>query len=234
MTLGGRRTRDNDFNGNPFVLVHNSGWPDLRTEGAEMTHQRQWFSGVFLGAILLIPGSAAAQDTAHKQTDSAAPANPDSTKPGAPQASLAKLAGDYARVIKFVGPAGAGIAPSPGTAKISVVLGGRFILEESTDTVMGRTVDGLRLYGYNNATQQYEMARMYTMSTAITMMTGTSTDGGKTINFAGTTDTSAKGAAALHAEFRVVSDDQFVVTLSTTAPDGKEEPFQETDYKRKK
>jgi hypothetical protein len=149
-------------------------------------------------------------------------------------AFLTNLAGDYARVIKFVGPAGAGIAPSSGTAKISVVLGGRFILEESTDTVMGRTVDGLRLYGYNNATKLYEMVRMYTMSTAITMMTGTSTDGGKTIDFSGSTDTSGAGKTPLHAEFRVVSDDQFVVTLSTIGDDGKDSPFQETDYARKK
>ena len=155
-------------------------------------------------------------------------------KPGVEQVTLAKLAGNYARVIKFLGPAGAGMEPFSGTAKISVVLGGRFLLEESTDVVMGNKVEGLRLYGYNDATKQYEMARMYTMSTAMTMMAGTSTDGGKTIHFAGTTDASAKGAAPLHAEFRVVSDDEFEVTLSTIGDDGKDAPFQSTTYHRKK
>ncbi len=199
-----------------------------------MTRTGRWFVCAALGISMLAAVSALAQNHPQDKRDNAAPSKSDSTKPGPAQATLAKLAGDYARVIKFVGPAGAGIAPSSGTAKISVVLGGRFLLEESTDTVMGRTVDGLRLYGYNNAAKQYEMARMYTMSTAITMMTGTSTDGGKTINFVGTTDSSAKGAAPLHAEFRVTSDDEFVVTLSTIGDDGKDAPFQSTEYTRKK
>lgn len=200
-----------------------------------MTRTKWSFAGAAFSLISLVTGSVFAQRDAHANQDNAvAPSASDSTKPGAPQAALAKLAGEYARVIKFVGPAGAGIAPSSGTARISVVLGGRFILEESTDAVMGRTVDGLRLYGYNNATKQYEMVRTYTMSTAITMMTGTSTDGGKTINFVGTTDASAKGAAPLHAEFRVMSDDEFEVTLSAVGDDGKYAPFQSTEYMRKK
>jgi Protein of unknown function (DUF1579) len=180
---------------------------------------------VLLGAILLLPAAARAQGAATRV---------DTTKPGAPQAALAKLAGDYDRVIKFVGQTGAAAAPSSGTAKISVVLGGRFILEESSDTVFGRPVEGLRIYGYNNATQQYEMARMYTMSTGITTMKGTSSDGGKTIDYAGETETSGMGNVPLHAELRVVSDDEFTVTLSTAGADGKLEPFQETIYTRKK
>jgi hypothetical protein len=200
-----------------------------------MIHLRRWFVGTALCVIFLFAaGSAQAQGNPQDKQGTVAPPKSDSTKPGAPQASLAKLAGEYKRVIKFVGPAGAGIAPSSGTAKISVVLGGRFILEESTDKVMGREVEGLRLYGYNNATKQYEMARMYTMSTAITMMTGTSTDDGKTIAFIGSTDTPGVGRTVLHAEFHVVDDDRFVVTLSTTGDDGKDSPFQETDYARKK
>lgn len=109
-----------------------------------------------------------------------------------------------------------------------MVLGGRFILEESTDTVFGRPVEGLRLYGYNNATKQYEMVRMYTMSTGITMMKGTSTDDGKTIDFVGDPE------MALHAQLRQVNDEEFTVVLSTTGADGKESAFQETDYTRKK
>jgi hypothetical protein len=199
-----------------------------------MTRTRLFSIGVVLGTILIVGLPALAQSHPQDKQGDVAPPKSDSTKPGAPQASLAKLAGDYARVIKFVGPAGAGMPPFSGTAKISVVLGGRFLLEESTDEVMGSKVEGLRLYGYNNSTRQYEMARIYTMSTAITMMTGTSTDGGKTIHFDGATNASAKGAAPLHAEFRVVSEDEFEVTLSTIDDNGKDAPFQSTEYTRKK
>lgn len=192
---------------------------------------------VMLSSLFLIGGSASAQEKTQTRQDYAAPdasRTADSTKPGPEQASLAKRAGKYTRVVKFLGQPGAAGAPSTGTATISVVLEGRFLLEESTDTVFRRPVEGMRLNGYNNVTKQYEMVRMYTKSTAITMMTGASKDGGKTIDFTGSSDTSAMGRMPLHAQLRQVDDDQFVVTFSTTGPDGKEAAFQETTYTRKK
>jgi hypothetical protein len=154
---------------------------------------------------------------------------PSPAAPGDPQAFLAKRAGDYTRVIKFVGQSG----EWAGTSKISVVLGGRFILEENQDTVFGRPVEGIRLWGYNNVTKQYEAAWMYTMSTAITKLTGSSDDGGKTVEYTGTSD-EPRGKVPLHASVKQIDDDHFVVTLSTAGPDGKDSPFQETTYARKK
>lgn len=199
-----------------------------------MIVHRRWLVGASFAAISFLSPSALAQSTAQNRQQIAVPARANPAEPGAPQAALAKLAGNYDRIIKFVGQTGAMAAPSSGTCKISVVLGGRFILEESTDTVFGRPVEGLRIYGYNNSTQQYEMARMYTMSTGITMMKGTSSDGGKTIDYTGETETAGTGATPLHAQLRQIDDEHFVVTLSTTGQDGKESPFQETDYTRKK
>src|SRR5579864_5679873 len=202
-----------------------------------MIQRKRWLFGAFLGAILLLASAAFPRDAAQNHQNDAAPARQstaDSTQPGAPQASLAKLAGDYTRVITFVGQTGSAAAPSSGTSKFSVVLGGRFLLEESQDTVFGRPVEGLRIYGYNNTTKQYEMIRMYTMSTGMTLMKGTSSDGGKTIEFTGDTQTSGMGQMTLHARLRQIDDDQFVVTMSTAGADGKDSPFQETTYTRKK
>ena len=92
----------------------------------------------------------------------------------------------------------------------------------------------MRIYGYNDATKQYEMARMYTMSNAITLMKGTSDDGGKTVDYAGDTMTTGMGKVVMHATLRWMSDDEFSVTMSTASADGKETPFQETIYTRKK
>jgi len=151
-----------------------------------------------------------------------------SSQPGPEQAFLAKRTGEYTRAIKFVGQQG----EWSGTSKISVILGGRFVLEENQDTVMGRPVEGTRIWGYNNSTKQYEAAWMYTMSTAITRLTGTSTDGGKIIDY---TSTSAEaGGTQLHARVRQIDDDHFVITLSAPGADGKDAPFQETTYTRKK
>lgn len=152
----------------------------------------------------------------------------------AQHALLLKLEGEYDRVIKFVGQTGSMAAPSSGTCKISRVLGGRFILEESHDTVFGKPVDGLRIYGYNDATKQFEMARMYTMSNGITLMKGTSNDYGGTIDFTGEAGTGGMGSMVMHARMKQIDADRFSVVLSTAGVDGKETPFQETIYTRKK
>jgi hypothetical protein len=205
--------------------------------GIKMTEQKRMYLAAILGATLFIPGSALAQKSRDNHSGEAArpaQARNNSTEPGLAQASLAKLAGDYDRIVKFVGQAGAMAAPSTGTSKFSVILGGRFLLEQSKDTVFGRPVEGLRIYGYNNTTGQYEMARLYTMSTGITLMKGTSTDGGKTIDYTGEAETSGTGGMKMHAVLRRTDDDHFTVTLSAAGPDGKLTPFQETIYTRKK
>jgi hypothetical protein len=173
----------------------------------------------FVAALLLV--CAAAAEPALAQAHGGAL--------GPEQEFLAKRAGEYTRVIKFVGQQGAW----NGTSKISVILGGRFLLEETRDTVFGRPVEGMRIYGYNNSTKEYEMITMYTMSTAITKLTGTSDDGGKSVDYAGISD-EPQGKVPLRAQVRQIDDDHFVVTLSTAGPDGKSTPFQETTYTRKK
>lgn len=201
-----------------------------------MVQQRRWISRLVLGAMLLIPGSIFAQEKAQEKKDTAAPgaqATGQAAKPGAPQEFLAKRAGEYTRVIKFVGQPGAGAMQFSGTSKISVVLDGRFILEENSDIAFGHPVQGLRLWGYNNVTKQYEAVWTYTMSTAIMKLTGTSSDGGRTIDYTGTTD-EPSGKLPLHARVRQIDDDSFVVTLYSNGPDGKEAAFQETTYARKK
>jgi hypothetical protein len=193
------------------------------------------FIPVMASMLLLFAASAFAQAHSDQNQAAASAEKPSPSKPGAEQAFLAKRAGEYTRSVKFLGqPNADGTPAGTGTAKISVILDGRFIQEENNDTVFGRPVSGMRLYGYNNVTKQYEAIWTYTMSTAITMLTGTSSDGGKTIEFTSTSGASGGNSNPLHAVVRQVSDDQFVVTLSTAGPDGKEAAFQETTYTRKK
>jgi hypothetical protein len=187
-----------------------------------------------VAALTLFAAPAFAQGHSDQKQDAAPADKPSPSKPGAEQAFLAKRAGEYTRAIKFVGQSGADATPSTGTSKISVVLDGRFIQEENSDTVFGRPVLGLRLWGYNNVTKQYEAIWTYTMSTAILMLTGTSNDGGKTIEYTSTSGTPGGNNSPLHARVLQVSDDQFVVTLSSTGQDGKAAAFQETTYTRKK
>jgi Protein of unknown function (DUF1579) len=192
---------------------------------------------VLLAALLLLaPAAVFAQESSPKKPEAAPETHQtaDVTKPGSEQEFLAKRAGEYTRTIKFVAQPNADANASSGTSKISVALGGRFVVEENNDTVFGRPVSGTRIYGFNNITRQYEAVSMYTGSTAMIFLTGTSSDGGKTIDLTGATQSLRGEKVPLHAIIRQVDDNQFVVTLMTTGADGKEAAFQETTYTRKK
>ncbi len=148
---------------------------------------------------------------------------------GAQQEFLARRAGNYTRIIKFTGQPG----EWKGTSKISVILGGRFIMEENHDSVFGRPVEGIRILGYDDSSKRYEMISMYTMSTAITKFTGTSDDEGRTVEYSAMSS-EPKREVPLQALIRQVNNNEFVVTLSTRGPNGKFAPFQETTYTRVK
>jgi len=146
---------------------------------------------------------------------------------GAQQKFLARRAGTYTRTIRFFGRPG----EWKGTSTISVILGGRFIMEENRDTVMGKPVEGIRILGYDDASKHYEMVSLYTMSTSITKFTGTSTDGGKTVSYSAMSS-EPQGEVPLRALIRQVNNEEFVVTLSARGSNGKFQPFQETTYRR--
>ena len=190
-----------------------------------------------IAAACALTGSAFAQTpSAGKPEPSGhpAPATAQGANAETPQQFLAKRAGEYTRTIRFLGQQGAPAAPFTGRSKISVILDGHFIREENEDVVFGRPVSGMRIYGYNNATKHFEAVSMYTMSNAILMFAGTSSDGGKTVDYSSIPDSANAAGPALHMRMRQVNDDEFVITLSSVGPDGKETPFNETTYTRKK
>jgi len=191
--------------------------------------------GFLCGAIVFMNGTTLAAHRARNFIEGDAQMGSGTSPNDAEHALLIKLTGRYDRVIKFLGQQGAMAQPSSGTCTFSVELGGRFIVEKSHDVVFGRPIEGLRIYGYNDKTKEYEMARMYTMSNGITLMKGTSSDGGKTIDYVGEgAGMGAGGMSPLKAKFVQVDADRFTVTMSTTDASGKDMPFQETDYTRKK
>ena len=190
-------------------------------------------------ALLAVVSAALAASALAQQHPPVSPAThpgqaaPSATGGETPQQFLAKRAGEWTRTIRFVG-GNSDAAPSSGTSKITVILGGRFIQEQNEDMVFGRPVSGTRIYGYNDATKQWEAAWLYTMSPAILNLTGTSTDGGKVVDYTGATYTANGGKTVLRARVRQADNDQFVVTLYAPDRDGKDAAFQETTYQRRK
>jgi hypothetical protein len=66
-----------------------------------------------------------------------------------------------------------------GTAKNTMILGGRFLQDELESTMMGMPMQGLGITGYNNTTGQIEFTWMDNMGTM--MMMGAGTIEGKTM-----------------------------------------------------
>lgn len=151
--------------------------------------------------------------------------------PGPAQQQLAKRAGEYTRTSKFEIP-GAPSAQSTGTAKITTVLGGRFLQEENSGTFMGQPVSGMRLYGYNNGSKRYEAIWTYTMDTGMLMLSGTSSDNGKTVNYSGTFVNPMGMNETLTVVVTQVDDDHFVVRLTSEGGGGG--GTLEESYSRKK
>jgi hypothetical protein len=54
------------------------------------------------------------------------------------------------------------------------------------------------------------------------------------VDYTGESATASGEKLKLHMRFRQVDDDQFVITMMNVNAEGKEIPFQETTYKRKK
>ena len=149
--------------------------------------------------------------------------------PGPAHKQLAKRAGEYTVTSKFEVP-GAPPAESSGTAKITTVLDGRFLLEENTGSSMGMPIAGMRLYGYNNGMKKYEATWVFTMSTGILMMAGTSADDGKTVSYTGSFDSGVGAKQTLDVTIRQIDDDHFIVRLGSAAGG----PVLEETYSRKK
>src|SRR2546428_11304746 len=115
--------------------------------------------------VLLAVAAAGAQQKAQ------APGRPEDN-PGPVHKQMARRAGEYTLVSKFVAKEGTPVQESKGTAKITSVLDGRFLLEENSSELLNRPFTGLRLYGYNNASGKYEGFWTYTGSTAIMRLSG--------------------------------------------------------------
>jgi len=158
----------------------------------------------------------------------------EATEAGAVHRELTKRAGVYSTRSRFIAQPGAQAEESAGTAVISMVLGGRFLLEEIVGGMMGQAFQGIRLWGYNSQSMQYETVWTYTLSTAMLMLAGTSSDAGKTVTYGAAVE-DAKGAKqVLTVVTRQMDDEQFIVEMKRRAADGKEGASLVTTYTRKK
>jgi hypothetical protein len=146
---------------------------------------------------------------------------------------MAKRAGEYETVSKLTLPDGKAME-SKGTAKVTAVLGGRFLQEESEGSLLGMPVSGLKLVSYNADAGQFEAVWMYTGSTAMMTMTGKMNEEKKSVEFAASVPGPKDKKMNFSIVYRFPDADNFVFELTARGEDGSKGPTMETTYTRKK
>jgi hypothetical protein len=154
--------------------------------------------------------------------------------PGTRQMQLAKRIGQYTTVTKYWPKPDAELIESIGSSSITGIMDGRFLLEESSSAMTAQPVSGMRIFGYNNSSQEYEASWVYAGSTELISLRGTSTEGDSTVNYAGTLSGPHDRKDPLSVSIHQINDDHFVVTMRIGASDSPDRSQFETTYTRKK
>ena len=152
--------------------------------------------------------------------------------PGPIHAQLMKRAGEYTTTTTLYAP-GTEPQQSTGTATLKSILDGRFLEEKNSGDSLGQPYSGVRLYGYNNGSKQYEAIWIYTGSTAFLVLDGSSDDNGKTVRYSGAFLGPDGAKQTLRVTLTQPDDDHFVVRLLGEGPGGATSTL-ETVYTRTK
>jgi hypothetical protein len=202
--------------------------------------------GIFAGLAPLMqpekkpPAAPAAPAKQPAKPDAPAAPQPDMdammamAKPGAVHQQLAKMVGEWTTSTAMKGAGMPPMDPTKGTSKIASTLGGRFFTEDQDGDMMGEPFTSAKMLGYNNGTKKYEAVWTYTGSTGMMTMTGTSKDDGKTITFDASHEEAPGKIEKMTITIKVISDDSFVVSLSSVGGAPEEQMTMETTYTRKK
>jgi hypothetical protein len=175
-------------------------------------------------AILAIGAAASAQSaqnppqSSQQDQDAMQQALIAAATPGPAHAQLMKRAGEYTTVTTLYAT-GTEPQQSTGTATLKNILDGRFLQENNSGDSLGQPYSGLRLYGYNNGSKEYEAVWIYTGSTAFLVLDGSTDDNGKTVRYSGAFLGPNGARQTLRVTITQTDDDHFVVKLLGEGPD---------------
>ena len=154
--------------------------------------------------------------------------------PGAQHQALAATAGNYdVKVKSWHDPKGPASEDS-GTAKRTMTLSGRVMVEDLSCTMMGMPFSGHGMMGYDNVTGKYWGTWNDSMSTAVFVTEGTCDAAGKSCTFTGTmNDPVKKTPIKTRMTTKWPSATTEVFEMYSPGPDGKEFKMMEITYTKK-
>jgi hypothetical protein len=157
--------------------------------------------------------------------------------PGPEHAKLKTLEGNWTADVTATDPASGKEEKSTGTMKNQMILGGRYLKQDYSGTMMGMPFKGGGLVGYDNVKKKYTMLWVDEMSTQMMMSEGTFDESAKTLTTMCTMDCPV-GETATKKTFKQVvtmsDDDHHTYDMFEVTPDGKENKVLTIKYTRAK
>lgn len=161
-------------------------------------------------ALVLVAGTAAGSDSkTAPDMDAMMKEWAKWMNPGAPHQLLQKMAGKWTITQKMWMDPSQPPMENQGTAELTMVLGGRFLHQHYTGTMMGMPFEGSGLVGYDNFRQLYTSSWADNMGTAMMQSRGTANAAGTEITFTGLVDEPTTGE----------KDKKFRQVMRMTGPD---------------
>jgi len=202
-----------------------------------------WCGAVLLAVVLFGAGQLAAQEGDQKRQDTP---QPDARQmdparmaemmkammPGPHHEHLKKFAGTWHLQTKMMVP-GAPPTESKATSRAELILGGRYIREELSGSVMGMPFEGFGLTGYDNQKEVYQSVWVDNMSTTMMVMTGTCDESGKVFTYQTEyTDPMTGQLARMRGVLTFVNDQKYVYAMYQVGADGEDTKTMEIVYTR--
>ncbi len=124
---------------------------------------------------------------------------------------------------------------SQNSAKIEVIMGGRFMKMDFTGAMFGQPFEGLQIVGYDNTQEKFVTFWIDSLSTAFYLQTGTLDETGKVLNETGEwLDPMTGGTIKVRAKTELINDNEIHYEMYMTGPDGKEFKSLDNRMTRKK
>ena len=152
--------------------------------------------------------------------------------PGEPHKVFASLVGNWTTQTKEWMEPGKPPSESTGTAKMTMLLDGRFLYQEFHGQMMGQPFSGIGIDAYDNMTQKYVTAWMDTMGTGIFVMEGTASSDGKTITLHGSHPEPGGGDMTHRAVWTIIDSNTQTFVMFGTHHGGTEMKVMEIVYTR--
>jgi hypothetical protein len=154
--------------------------------------------------------------------------------PGPEHVKLRTMEGKFSAEVTAMMPDGKE-EKSTGTMKNEMILGGRYLKNDYSGTMMGMPFKGGGLLGYDNMKKKYVMLWVDEMSTQMTVSEGTMDESAKTITTTATIDCPLDNSKKTMKQVLTLTDeDHHTFEMFEVTPDGKENKALSIKYTRVK